>query len=113
VASVIGSILFWLMCWGMNFGRHAFFLEPQLQEAGTGAMGFLVEMCYWVTPKPADMGLVLFDVMAGDGYFGRVLDVQKLDAAGGFHPELSILTSMLATVGILGLAAIQFRNTDY
>ncbi|VTR97422.1 ABC transporter permease [Tuwongella immobilis] len=112
IASVIGSILFWLLCWGLNFGRHAFLVTPELSQAG-GLTGWIVEISYWVTPKPADLGLILFDVLRAEDYFGRIVDIQKLEAAGGVMPTMSVLSSLAATMGILILAAVQFRKTDY
>lgn len=37
VICVFGSILFWLMCWGMNYGRHAMLVLPELQNVQTAA----------------------------------------------------------------------------
>jgi len=112
VACVIGSILFWLICWGMNFGRHAYLLTPELHATG-GVLGFFVEAGYWIMPKPADMGMVLFDAMSAGDYFGRVLDVNRLEKMGGFHPELSIITSLVFTAVLLAISAREFRKTDY
>jgi len=76
-------------------------------------LAFLVEAGYWIVPKPADLGLVLFDALKAEDYFGRVLDVKKLDEMGRFQPELSIPASLLATAGLLVLASIQLEDNDY
>src|SRR5262249_23044651 len=38
VACVLGSVLFWFVCWGMNYGRHAALATP---EMGGGAPALL------------------------------------------------------------------------
>jgi len=111
VACVIGSILFWLLCWGLNFGRHAFLITPDLNQSGLTA--FIVEAAYWIAPKPADLGLLLFDALKAEDYFGRLVDMKRLDEVGGVMPAMSVLTSLAATLVILTLAAVQFRKTDY
>src|SRR5262249_58544763 len=112
VACVLGSVLFWFVCWGMNYGRHAALATP---EMGGGAPAFLgvVEAGYWLLPKPADLGILLFDALGADGYFGKLVEFQAVQAKGAFLPGLSVLTSVLFTAAVLALAGWQFVTTDY
>lgn len=112
VASVIGSILFWLICWGMNFGRHGFLLTPEASQIGE-ATRFLIEAGYWILPKPADMGFLLFESMNVGDYFGTIVDIRRLQQQGGIDAFLSVGSSLLATVAVLAAAAWQFRETEY
>jgi len=112
VACVFGSILFWLMCWGMNYGRHALVSLPEM-EAATGSLRFLAEAGYWLLPKPADLGLILFDALQAGNHFGKMPPFQTVQSQGAFHPELSVLTSFLFTGIILSAAAWRFLTTDY
>ena len=57
VACVFGSILFWFLCWGMNFGRHAMVAVAADAPGVSTGMHASVEVGYWVLPKPADMGI--------------------------------------------------------
>lgn len=112
-ACVIGSILFWVMCCGLNYGRHAFHLEPKLSEQA-GATSVLVEAGYWIMPKPIDMGLILFDALqAGAIVPARAFDPERLQHEGLLIPELSILSSLLFAGAMLLVSALQFRKTDY
>src|SRR5205823_5746525 len=64
-ACVVGSLLFWLLCWAMNFGRHAL-ASLRLEEA-TAAFGRTVDLGYWLLPKPADFSLILHTALAAAG----------------------------------------------
>jgi ABC-type transport system involved in multi-copper enzyme maturation permease subunit len=112
VACVIGSILFWLLCWGLNFGRHMAVLTPEMQSM-SGLTYFLMEAAYWIMPKPADMSVLLFDALQADNYFARALDVKGLMARDAFHPDLSVLSSLAFAGVVLAAAAYHFLTTDY
>ena len=112
VACVFGSILFWLLCWGMNFGRHAVVGMPEMQGM-SGSFSGLVEAGYWVLPKPADLLLVLFDALGAGAHVPLAKEFQAVQAQGAFHPELSILASLAFAVAVLAVAARQFVTTDY
>ena len=70
VACVFGSVLFWLMAWGINYGcvmaRGS--LEAQYLPAGTLA---LTEAAYWISPKPIDAGLILFNALDAQRHFEK------------------------------------------
>jgi hypothetical protein len=112
VACVFGSVLFWFLCWGMNYGRHALVAVPDLQHMASG-FTWLVEAGYWILPKPADLGMVLFDALQAGNSFSRLFELQTLQSQGAFYPELSVLTSLLLTVGLLAVAGRQWVTTDY
>jgi hypothetical protein len=85
-----GTVLFWLLCWGMNFGRHAAIgvLGPHTVSP---AFAWIVDAGYWVLPKPLDFQMAL---------------------AGG-APALSLLASALVGVALLGVAAYDFGTAEY
>jgi hypothetical protein len=109
VACVFGSVLFWFVCWGGNYGRHLAVLGTR--EGGTLRWG--AEILYWILPKPLDLGAILFDALHAEGYFSRALDVKALAGSGALVPEMSVLTSLLFAVVMLGLSAYRFERTDY
>jgi ABC-type transport system involved in multi-copper enzyme maturation permease subunit len=112
VACITGSLLFWLTCWGINYGRHIVVGLPKLEEMGPSFLG-LVEVCYWIVPKPADLNYLLFENLQAGNFFNRAFDFQTVIARGAFHLELSILSSCLFAVVVLALACWQFVTTDY
>jgi ABC-type transport system involved in multi-copper enzyme maturation permease subunit len=112
VACVLGSVLFWLMCWGLNYGRHALSAMPEVQTLSPAFQG-MVDVVYWILPKPADLGMVLFDALDAGNSFTRLFEYQTLQSRGGFYPELSVLSSVLFTIVTLVIAGRQLETTDY
>jgi hypothetical protein len=112
VACVIGSLFFWGLCWGMNYGRHIVMGLPDVQQL-PGSLAWLVEAGYWVLPKPADLGVLLFDALDAGHLFGKGLALQNVQARGQFHPGLSVLSSLAFTAVMLYVAGRQFLTTDY
>ena len=111
VVSVFGTLLFWGLCWGMNFTHHRVvaYEGPGLAPAA----GTLVEIGYWVLPKPLDMSGVFFDAMHAENYSVPVPELVAVKSRGQFHPELSVIASIVFAFGLLGLAAYEFRTMDY
>ena len=70
VACVFGSVLFWLLAWGINYGyvMARGVLETQYLPAGTLA---LAKVGYWIFPKPIDAGLILFNALGALGDFDK------------------------------------------
>jgi len=111
VVSVFGTLLFWLLCWAMNFTHHRVvgFDVPGL----TPMAAFLIDAGYWLLPKPLDMSGIFFDAMKAKNYSAPVPEFQAVQRRGAFHPELSILSSLLFAIGLLTLAAHELTKTDY
>jgi hypothetical protein len=111
---VFGSILFWCVAWSMNFGRHALVTSTDMvsDTIHSSFMNGLVELGYWILPKPADLGALLFNSLGADNHFGKVVDLAALETHG-FSMTLSILSSLAFTVVILFASARKFQATDY
>jgi ABC-type transport system involved in multi-copper enzyme maturation permease subunit len=112
VACVFGSVLFWLLCWGLNYGRHAVVSMPELQALSPASQA-MVELVYWILPKPADLGMILFDTLQAGSSFSRLFDAQTLQSQAAFCPELSVLSSIGFTLATLVAAGRQLQATDY
>jgi ABC-type transport system involved in multi-copper enzyme maturation permease subunit len=111
VVCVFGSLLFWVICWGINFGRHT--VEVNNLQGVNSASKTMLEASYWVMPKPADMDWILFNALKASGFSAGVKDLKTLQDQHKFHPELSVLSSMLFALVILGIAARELNKTDY
>ncbi len=112
VVCVFGSVLFWLLCWGMNLGRHAALVVPELH----GVSAFLsttTEVGYWVLPKPLDFHLLLSDGIQPGGVFVRLVSTPRLVEHGAWFPVASVLTSLAAALVLLAAAAYDFASADY
>ena len=111
VVSVFGTLLFWVLCWGLNFTHHRVVgFDPGGVTAGSG---FLLDAGYWLLPKPLDLSGIFFDALGARDYSAPVPELDAVKAKGQFHPELSVLASALFAAGVLALAAYEFRHTDY
>jgi ABC-type transport system involved in multi-copper enzyme maturation permease subunit len=119
VASVFGSILFWLVCFGMNYGHHAAAALPELNPGAaplSSVTGVLVNAGYWILPKPADLIAALETVLEARRHFTTLADLPEFRLAwqqGQYHLELVFLTALLFTLVMLGLAGYQLQKTDY
>ena len=111
-ACVFGSILFWFLCWGMNLGRHAFRVLPELRTAATG-LGHSVEFAYWILPKPLDCHLILTGRLQEGSPFFRIITTQALLENGAWQPTASLLASCLCAMVLLALAMYDFVTAEY
>jgi ABC-type transport system involved in multi-copper enzyme maturation permease subunit len=112
VACVFGSILFWLLCWAMNVGRHAFLVLPELQVAGMN-LGHTVELAYWILPKPLDFHLILLGTLQDEFLLSSIVNTRVLAERGAWQPAASLLASSLCAVVLLVLAAYDFVTAEY
>jgi hypothetical protein len=85
-------------------------LERQYFPAGTRA---LAETAYWISPKPIDAELILFNALRAHRDFEKPAVFKTLESGQSFSPSLSILSSLLLTGVLLALSAHEFNSTDY
>jgi hypothetical protein len=114
VASVLGAIVFWLICTAMNYGYYQVLSLARLaRESGPlpEAFRWLVDAGYWLLPKPYDLLMGLNQAVAGETFQDTTLKMAQ--DMGAWRPELSLLTSVLSTVVLLAIAARQFNTTEY
>ena len=112
VVSAFGSILFWLICYGMNYGRHKALGIADLQNLPR-SFNFVIEMGYWLLPKPLDFHIILVKTLQAEDFVTQDVDTRLLVSLGAWSPELSVLSSALFGVVILAFAAYEFVKEDY
>jgi ABC-2 family transporter protein len=108
VASAFGSILFWLVCWGMNYGRHV-----SRTALDVPSLGYAADLGYWILPKPTDLHLLLAKSLGATDLVSSQINLQQLTQIGAWSPTLSVASSVLAAVVLLLLAEYEFVHTDY
>src|SRR5262249_5957128 len=108
---VLGPLVFWMLCWAVNMTHHH--LIAHEVKGVTPMSAFLIDVAYWVLPKPLDLSGIFYDVMNAKTHSAPVPELEAVKAKGQFAPELAVLTSLLFAVGILALAVHEFRTTDY
>lgn len=111
VVCAFGAVLFWAVCYAMNFARHAVIGTRDL-DTSKGFHG-ATELGYWVLPKPADLSLMLYDGLQADAFFGKAQMFKAVQEQGQFYPELSVLASLLFMVVMLVMAGYEFAQQDY
>jgi ABC-type transport system involved in multi-copper enzyme maturation permease subunit len=111
VVSVLGALLLWGVCAAVNDGRHE--LAARGDGAGGPAVAALAEAGYWLLPKPGDLGYLQDRAIDSSRHFGTHPTLPLLQQRNAFAPELSLLTSLLFTAGVLALAGHRFVRTDY
>ncbi len=111
VVSVFGTLLFWILCWTMNFTHHRV-IGFDVQGL-TPMSHFLLDAGYWLLPKPLDMSGIFFEAMNARDYSAPVPELEAVRMRDAFYPELSVFASLAFAVGVLAIAAYEFRKMDY
>ena len=112
VACVFGSLLFWLVSWGMNYAG-AMTQGIAESQAFSKASLMAAETCYWVSPKPIDASLILFNALDASSHFEKPVHFQRIESRRSYSPSASIASSLVLASALLGLACYEFRETDY
>jgi ABC-type transport system involved in multi-copper enzyme maturation permease subunit len=109
VICLVGTLLFWGVCASLNFTRHAL-VARDVSSQPTAA---LVEVGYWVLPKPTDVSFLLGWVLHSDKHFRDSSELIAAQAANRLNPTLSLLTSFLFAVAVLAYAGRRLTVKDY
>jgi ABC-type transport system involved in multi-copper enzyme maturation permease subunit len=112
VACVFGSVLFWFLAWGINYGSVMARGMPDSQSLPNSTLA-LAEAAYWISPKPIDAGLILFNALDAQPHFEKPKVFELLESGHGFSPTWSILSGLVITGVLLALSAHEFNATDY
>ncbi len=114
VVCVFGSIAFWCVAWSMNFGRHIMMTAGDMVSTSVRStyLSGVIDFGYWVLPKPADLGLLLYNALGAGDHFGSALDLGVLESHG-FSMLASVLTSAAFGAFALVASARMFEATDY
>jgi hypothetical protein len=112
VACVFGSIVFWLLCWAMNFGRHSALVLPELGGA-LPSVARTLELGYWLLPKPLDFHIILLNALQPDHSFTGLVNTRALAERGAWAPVSSVLASVACAAALLVLAGYDFVTAEY
>jgi hypothetical protein len=112
VACVFGSVLFWLLSWGINYGSVMARALPERESLPAPTLA-LADAAYWASPKPIDAALILFNTLDARHHFEKPLVFRLLESRPSFSPRASVLSSLVLTALLVGLSAYEFKETDY
>jgi hypothetical protein len=86
---------------------------PDAPAAFPRAFSILVETCYWIIPKPADIDILLHEAVGVKKYDPLLTEYQIVIERGEFNPVGSILSSLAFAAVMLALAGWEFAKLDY
>jgi hypothetical protein len=112
VACVFGSVLFWLLGWGINYGVAMAQPTPEQQDLPPSTAA-LAEVAYWISPKPLDAGLILYNALDAREHLEKPAAFKTLESSERFSPRSSVLSSLVLACAILALAIHEFNEVDY
>ena len=113
LACAVGSITFWFLCWGINYGRHCLLTLESPTNPLHPVLRGLAEAGYWILPKPVDLGTILHRVLDATSSFRSLSELQRVQELGAFYPGLSLVTSLLFASVMIVVASRQLAATDY
>jgi hypothetical protein len=73
----------------------------------------LTKAAYWISPKPIDAGLILYNTLDAHQHFEKPVVFKVLESGQTFSPSLSLLSSVAIAVVLLALSAYEFSTKDY
>jgi ABC-type transport system involved in multi-copper enzyme maturation permease subunit len=110
IVCLVGSLFFWFLCWGANYGHLAFLANP---EAALTPGRLLAETGYWLLPKPADLNFLLQEAVQSREFFAQGLFHDASPVRQAFQPSVLLSTSLLFIAVTLTLAGRRLIKTDY
>lgn len=113
VACVFGSVLFWLACFGINYGRHAVRSLPELEAASGPVTGVVAEAFYWLMPKPVDVLLMLEGALGSGEHLATLPAFAATQSTSAEGWAVAVLSSFGFAALALYAAAAQLARTDY
>ncbi|MDW8243989.1 MAG: hypothetical protein RMJ88_12330 [Thermogemmata sp.] len=111
VVPLFGTLLFWIMCWGMNWARHH--LVSTDISGLTPVTYLLVETGYWLMPKPLDFSGLFYEFMDASSVAAPVPEWESARQKGCINAELSVFSSLTFGIVALFLAVLEFYRKDY
>jgi ABC-type transport system involved in multi-copper enzyme maturation permease subunit len=114
VVCVVGSLLFWALCSCVNMSRLSAVLETEGGQASaiSPVVQEILEVGYWILPKPADLEAVSRQALHTEKHFRPLPELKALESDRS-SLVLSALTSLLFSAALLGFAARRMAKVDY
>lgn len=119
IPCVLGSVLFWVLCFALNYGRHALMTLDKLSPTTptpSGITKLFTEVGYWMLPKPADLLVSMEKAIGAVDEKATLASLPEFEAAwnaGLIDPILGSLAGVGFIFAMLFIAGRQLRDTDY
>src|SRR5262249_45381877 len=100
IACILGVVLFWAVCFGINYARHAAVALPDTAPTVKlpAFTSTLIDLGYWMMPKPADYLMLLEDAMDAQkekATLSQLPDFARMRERGGFDPFAIVFSSLI------------------
>ncbi len=112
VACVFGSLLFWLLAWGINYASATAGDMAEIQQTSRFTL-VLTRAAYWISPKPIDAELILYNALDAHQHLEKPTVFKLLESGQTFSATPSLLSSLAIAVVLLALSAYEFSTKDY
>jgi hypothetical protein len=119
MACVVGSILFWALCLGVNYARHAALALPVLaaDTAPPSSLSlFFLQASYWILPKPMDCLVLLEQALQARAHMATLSALPEFALAiekGTFDSLGAMLTAALFAGLMLAWAGKRLATAEY
>lgn len=113
VVCVFGSLVFWLLCWSVNYGRHTALEAVTEYGQVSGSVSWALEAGYWMLPKPADFTYLLSQSLGAESYTPVDTTYKVVEEAGELNGEMSLISSLLFAGVMLAVAGYEFVQAEY
>jgi hypothetical protein len=117
VACVLGVILFWALCMGVNYGRYVVLSLPHIAPETrrlSSVTSAMAETGYWLLPKPADDLLLLEEALDAGAVMGTIRSLPEIaPSLAHFHPWLSLASSLAFAGVMILLGGAQLAKLEY
>ena len=113
IACIFGSLVFWFLCWGMSYGRHAHIAYLSAHPGVAGGLAGGLETGYWLLPKPVDLGFLLGQALGAADLFPVHPVMQAAANEGRLDLGLSVASSLAFAAVMLAIAGYELAQADY
>ena len=113
IVCIFGSVVFWLLCWGMSYGRHAHLAYLSAHPDVAGGLAGGLELGYWLLPKPVDFGYLLGQALGAADLFPLHPVMRSVAEQGRLDLGLSVASSVAFAAVMLGIAGYELEHADY
>jgi ABC-type transport system involved in multi-copper enzyme maturation permease subunit len=111
-ACVVGSLLFWALCSSVNISRLGALIETEGAPPASPMVQGMLEVGYWVLPKPVDLEAVSQQALGAEKHFRPMPELRALESNRS-SLALSVVTSLLFSAILLGAAGRRMAKIDY
>ena len=111
-ASLFAALACWVVCLGVNTSRESMNIRDGV-PTHPPITRLAIEAGYWALPKPLDLSMMLDRAVSASDHFAGSATIEAVRPASPTGVALSIGSSLLFAVAMLGIAGRQLATTDY